>query len=550
MPVSTKLKSLIPPFSLKTVIACLLWYTVSSVTSQLTKLILTKFTYPLFLSQCQFLLGATLAFCLITLASRYPSLEECFPKGSLPAQSRQMEPILSLAMLLKILPLGLFQFIGKYLSLSATSLIPLATNSSIKALSPMLIVLGYRIFYKVVFPFITYASLVPLLAGVVLIISSDSGTTGLFINDNNELDSRHIKGLTFCLLSTVVFAAQNIYGKQLITWDSDYKIHNPASLVLNTDPSRPSTPMPFSLHVEKSTTPVDYFDSNIGAKNNHNDNNYNNNNNNYNNNNNNNNNNKNKNKNFLYVRQRTNSLHLPYSTSDLTLDEMKESHLLGSPPSAQNSNKNPSHSSPFPSYENMALQNNTNVNNPFAYFINKFELHKLAKPDKITIILYCSLIGSSFSIGGFVMNELPKMYRQFNDTEFGMEDTIDTASEFLTIMVLIFLVSISHFLQTLLAFHLLGSIPALSYSIASMLKRIVLITISLIVTIGYSTTTKATTAISATNSDDGDPVAVIAPVPGKTHVNMLTRQQVAGLALIAMGLYCYDRWGSRSLKSR
>ncbi|CAK9436128.1 uncharacterized protein LODBEIA_P06860 [Lodderomyces beijingensis] len=503
--------SLVPPISIKTVLTCLLWYTVSSITSQLTKLILTKFTYPLFLSQCQFLIGAALAAFVIVVAKSFPHVEEYFPAGSIPSSKSRTQPVLSFAMLLKAFPLGLFQFVGKYFSLSATSLIPLPTISSVKALSPLLIVLGYRIIYHVVFPPVTYLSLAPLLIGVILIITSDSvknphSTTNLLTNENHEIDNKQVQGLVLCLLSTVVFAAQNIYGKQIITWDNADKSHNPASLVLNTEPSKPSTPLP-SFEFEKNNhhpkSQFGYFEpksaNNNGdfAQNNA--------------------------KKYLHVRQRSNSVHLPYSTSDLTLDQRKENHLWTPPTSPHSLNTYSA-----PTYAHTARVGNTNAYNPFAYFINRFQLDKVPKPDKMTIILYCSLIGSSFSIGGFLMNELPKMYRQFA-FDSDLENIVDTTSDFLAIMVLILLDSLSHFLQTLLAFHLLGSIPALSYSIASMMKRIVLITVSIIITLNHATVVDGAQSI---------------------QLGQLTTEQIVGLVLIAIGLYCYDRWGSRSLKSK
>ncbi|KAI3402673.2 hypothetical protein KGF56_004554 [Candida oxycetoniae] len=495
------------PVSIKVVLTCLLWYTVSSITSQLTKLILVKFTYPLFLSQCQFVLGATLAFSVLVISKYFPSFANQFPPGSLPESGQQSIPIISLRVLLKIFPLGLFQFTGKFFSLSATSLIPLPTISSIKALSPLLIVIGYRTIYRVEFPVVTYFSLAPLLFGVILIIISDSvrnnnpaSLTQLLDSNeqkhNDELDAKQVKGIALCLLSTVVFAAQNIYGKQLITWGNDGQPRNPVSLVLNTNPVPPSTPVS-AFNVEKSpqllfsNTKSNLNNANTMSK-------------------------------FLYARQRNNSIKLPYSTSDLTLDEMKESfHLASAPsPSTQQQQQNLS-----PSYAATVSQNNTNIYNPFAYFIYKFELDKIAKPDKMTIVFYCSLIGSFFSIGGFVMNELPKMYLQFN-TDLSLNQPVSSTSSsygLVTILMLILLNSLSHFLQTLLAFHLLGSMPALSYSIASVLKRIVLITVSIVFTLGYA---------------DGS---------NGRHWQRITTEQMIGLVSIATGLYCYDRWGSCSV---
>ena len=105
---------------------------------------------------------------------------------------------------------------------------------------------------------------------------------------------------------------------------------------------------------------------------------------------------------------------------------------------------------------------------------------------------------------------------------------IDASSEFLFVVVLIILDSLSHFIQTLLAFHLLGLIPALSYSIASMMKRIVLITVSLVLAIGKPEIQD--------NSDK--------------WFGAISTLQLCGLAMISLVMYSYDRWGSRAMKKR
>lgn len=463
----------LPSVSIKTIITCLLWYAVSTTTSQLTKRILTELPYPLFLSQCQFLVGATLSFATIIMCRNVPHVSERFPPGSVPDYNTNSQPIFSFRMLLKIFPLGLFQFVGKFFSLTATSLIPLATVSSIKSLSPLIVVFGYRVVYNVIFPVVTYVSLIPLLLGVILIILSDSirnshSHTNSLTSEYGEFNPQHLTGIFMCLMSTVVFAAQNIYGKQLITWDSmDEKVRNPVSLVLHTD-TRPSTPDPeIELKLQHSKTNGDSFSD----------------------------------RNRLSIPIKTNMGTLPFSTSDLTLDEIKECRLYTPPLQPQTSSS--------AQYTRAVLNSYTNAYNPFAFIVNKFELDKIAKPDKISIILYTSLIGFSFSIGGYLCNEYPHMYQH---------------SIFNKLLSLILLDSLSHYGQTLLALHLLGSIPALSYSIASMMKRIILILMSIILMV---------------NRD-----------PTNSYFGRVTMEQFIGITLIGIGLYSYDRWGSRTLKPR
>lgn len=410
------------------------------------------------------MMGILLSLSLITFVKVFPQVADSFPPGSVP-----LDPSLATfrkSVLMKILPLGLFQFLGKFFSLSATSLVPLATISSIKALSPLLIVSGYRLVYKVKFPLITYLSLTPLVAGVILMILSDS-----LENPKLEFDYSQLKGVTLCIISTIIFASQNIYGKQLITWDSNTT--NPASLVLNTEISRPSTPSPFEWNAEQM--------ENKQAQTN-----------------------KSSHKPINYIRQRTYSIKLPYSTSDLRLDEKIEE-----------SNLNDQH------YSQMVDENNTNISNPFASVIN---YEATEKPDKMTIILYCSLVGFIFSITGFVLKELPEIIDGVSDAKH-FRGSAESASDVVVVLVLIAIDSLSHFLQTLLAFHLLGSIPTLSYSIASMMKRIVLITVGILV-------------VFDNNYQYNE----------SKWFGRITTEQLCGLFLIAIGLYSYDRWGSRSLK--
>lgn len=453
------LHAALPPVSVRIVVLCLVWYLVLSVTLQLTKLILVQFTYPLFLSQFQFLIGAVLALAFISTVKTFPAVSGHFPAGSVPVDPQSST--FQKAVFLKILPLGLFQFCGKFFSLSATLLVPLATVSSIKALSPLVIVTGYRLVYRVQFPLLTYLSLTPLVGGVILMIVGESADPGLALlgAEDGVFDSSHVKGLIYCILSTVVFASQNIYGKLLITWDTANAVLNPAALVLNTDPSRPATPV--------VADPEDGFSAMELT---------------------------------LPVRRRNSASRLPYSTSDLRLDAKNEQmNRLNAPYMA-------------------SAEKSQSINSPFAALAPS---QKVAKPDKLTIVLYCLMIGFAFSFGGFVVHELPNIIHSLaNPREF--RGSVDSLSDVLFVVVLIVFNSLSHFAQTLLAFHLLGSIPALSYSIASMMKRIVLIAVSLVMANVLS---------------------------GSGWFASISTLQFYGLVLIAIGLYCYDRWGSKSLRA-
>lgn len=454
----------LPPFSMQTLLICVLWYLVLSFTSQVTKVIMVELPYPLFLSQFQFFLGALLSVLMIQISRKFSRFHLIFPTGTVPLDGSSA--VFDKRIFIKVLPLGVFQFTAKYFSLCATLLIPVATVASVKALSPLLIVAGYRCFYKVHFPVLTYLLLVPLLIGVIMIIMADAGFSAL-ASFGPVLNEAHVKGLLFCVFSTVIMATQQIYGKELITWDTGV-IANPASLVLNTDRSRAVTPEfgPYPSPKHESTSndfllPLSIFN------------------------------------------KRKDTLRLPYSVSDLSLDEKNEC--------LQNRAQ----------HYDMEVQEGNSATNPFSALASAVK--GVGKPDKFTVIFYISLIGFSFSFSGFCAREAVSLYKDLSEP-MHFEGAPDEHHDLGRMFVLILMSSLSHFCQTVLAFVLLGSVPALSYSIASMMKRIVIIVVSIIF---------ASRLLAGTEN---------------LWFGALTGIQIQGLLLIGLGLYFYDRWGSRSLK--
>lgn len=122
------------------------------------------------------------------------------------------------------------------------------------------------------------------------------------------------------------------------------------------------------------------------------------------------------------------------------------------------------------------------------------------KHDKLTILFYCSLIGFIFTLPVYII------------LEFKHEGGISLFKINFTIFSIMILNGLSHFLQSLLAFQILGSISPVNYSIANMMKRIVVICVAIL-------------------------------WEGQT----VTYMQGYGLGLTMIGLYCYDRWGTRHL---
>lgn len=347
---------------------------------------------------------------------------------------------------MNILPLGILQFAGKYFSMSATLVIPVATVATMKALCPMLLVFGYRIIYGVHIPIVTYLLLTPLLAGVIMMILVDSdhvASLSLF-----SFEGRNIKGLFYSALSAIFMASQQMYGKELITWDAQAKT-NPTSLVLNTDPSRPASPAIYGL-------PPNRFMGNSSLS------------------------------------------QLPLSVSDLKLNEQISNNRY-----ASLAQKKKGYTNPFSNISPSAL---------------------VSKPDKFTVIFYISVIGFVFSFSGFLANEALNLLHSIGDPSH-FKGSLNGSGDLMLVFVLIILDSLSHFCQSALSFILLGSMHALSYSIASMMKRIVIIFVGLLFAVEASGVHSA----------------------GKWFGKIST-PQLQGLFLITFGLYCYDRWGSRSVK--
>lgn len=458
-----------------TVLVCCVWYTLLSFTSQMTKFVLGKMPYPLLLAQIQYSISGLLSFGMMRLFRILPQFHRLFPPGC--AVIDPNIPLFRKYVFLKILPLGLLQSSSKYLSLCATQIVLVATVASIKALSPLLLVLGYRVFYNVKLPVKTYLLLAPLLGGVIMIILADTAESTDLLGSSflQHIDPEHVKGILYCVVSVVFMATHQIYGKELITWDqkpsSDTALH-----VLNSDPDGTTTPktphghylgLP-SADVGKSTHAQFFLmlPKTIA-------------------------------KNFT---QRSSNERLPYSVSDLNLNELNP-HSRANPYVVEAEEARIS-TNPF-----VALAPNAGT----------------IKPDKLTVILYVAVIGFCTSSVGFLSKEAPELYLAMRDSS-QYKGSVESRSDILMVAGLILLVSLCHFAQALISFILLGLIPALSYSIASMMKRIVIIVISLV--------------LAGTTRGTGE---------GKWF-GRVTSQQMLGLMLLGIGLYSYDKWGSLATK--
>ena len=113
--------------------------------------------------------------------------------------------------------------------------------------------------------------------------------------------------------------------------------------------------------------------------------------------------------------------------------------------------------------------------------------------DKVTISFYCSCVGFLIDMPLFIYNEFTSraLYQDLKPN----------------ILFLVIIHGISHFIQTILAFQLIGLLSPVNYSIANIMKRICVILVALF------------------------------------WENQWSANQVLGIILTICGLYSYDKWG-------
>ncbi|CAI4044267.1 hypothetical protein SUVZ_10G0190 [Saccharomyces uvarum] len=375
---------------------CICWYFISSLASQVTKQVLTVCPLPLFLGEFQFIYTAMLAWCSCFIAYNYPKFYHIFPKGTFPEyygnggdSNRMMRKPSKLSSLIispsrpilqTVLPLGLFQFVGKYFGHTATSLVPVSTVASIKTLSPMFILLLQKLLkistLKVTLT-LTF-SLCTLVFGVWIIVQEDNRLPA----SANDLKEFSNYGIICAVISMFIFVLQNIYGKTVFT----YRSQNYSSQT-NSGSSRQDSPLPI---YEKSNEQ--------------------------------------------------------------------------------------------PAMENV----------PKSY-------------DKLTLMIYISLVGFCLSFCWFITLEFPILFKYF----LGTDNSVTVIQTFPVSLLL--LNGTFHFIQAMITFHLLGEVSTLTYSIANLMKRFAIIAVSWVF-IG----------------------------------RRITWLQIVGLVLNTLGLFLYERCTSQS----
>ncbi|KAL3234472.1 hypothetical protein RNJ44_03234 [Nakaseomyces bracarensis] len=390
---------------------CLCWYAISSLASQVTKQILTICPLPLFLGEFQFLYTALLAAVSCSLAYRYKVIYNLFPEGTFPKyystfhdhECERNEDIKnaivmpSKHIIMTVLPLSFFQFVGKYFGHTATALVPVSTVASVKTLSPVFIVIFQRFLgmATVNLNFKILGSLSALIFGVWIIVIEDSKQKAFIkqqkkmINTDNRSNSSNY-GIICAIISMFIFVMQNIYGKKVFTYKRNHEV----------------------TMIKKKKS---------------------------------------------FYKLENNSSELPIYSESKTLSP------------------------------------------------------KTTKYDKLTLMIYISLVGFCLSFFWFMTMEFPVVWRYINGYETqsdGKALPISTIPWGLCLINGTF-----HFMQAMITFHLMGEISTLTYSIANLMKRIAIISVSWIFA-GF-------------------------------QVTML---QVFGLLLNAVGLFLYERCNSSQKK--
>lgn len=421
----------LPSFDLRLILLCGLWYLTSVIASSSAKMILADFTYPVSLTEIQFVMNAIYCLLIVTVVRRVDSamsvhrhssyqtggkfdslydessaktIVESFPKGTFPENLDSYNYSLwnnflrpSTMLLNATLPMGIFQFLGQIAGHKATSVIPVSLVHTIKALSPLTTVLIYKFLFGKEFNLNTYLTLVPLILGVML-----SCTRSDVLNH----DDSHIYhlGCTFAFISMLIFVWQNIFAKRFLTYGNTSKEDEWVSAVSNRIMSKVHR-SGSNLNLAEDKTPV-----------------------------------------------------LPVS---MTFNRAPATPLYGN--SSQSLNK-------------LVKDSNTDL-------------------DKISVLFYCSIVGFGLTLPFYLVSE-------WSNETFSLS-LIDRH-----ILGLVLIYGTSHFMQSIVAFQILGLISPINYSIANIFKRIIVISVSIFL-----------------------------------EGTQLSHLQWVGLFLTFSGLYTYDRWG-------
>ncbi|CCF57802.1 hypothetical protein KAFR_0D01560 [Kazachstania africana CBS 2517] len=222
----------------KITVLCLLWYITSSISSNLSKLILYSFPHPVALTELQFLISGVMCLLFTIFVNHlqkprltHTSLSRClnnFPDGILPSYldgnfnrsiiDKFLDP--SKTVFRTTLPLGLFQFVGHVTSHKSTSVIPISLVHSIKALSPIATVLYYKVWKGKGYGRMTYCTLLLLVSGVIITCWSKGGDKA-----SSNTRSEIFLGIFFAFISMIIFVCQSIFAAGILAFKKAEKVN-------------------------------------------------------------------------------------------------------------------------------------------------------------------------------------------------------------------------------------------------------------------------------------------------------------------------------------
>lgn len=450
--------------NLKLISLCFIWYFTSVVSSSTTKEILIDFKYPVTLTEIQFIMNAVLCLCLIFSIKLFKNLfnvnfHKSFPAGTFPPLLVDSEFSIfknfltpSFLVLKTTIPMGMFQFLGQIASHNSTSIIPVSLVHTIKALSPLTTVLIYRFLFNKKFRSRTYLTLIPLITGVMLCCTKNQN-----LNISNSL---FFKGGLYAFLSMLIFVSQNIFAKKILTWDdkekSNAKLKSYANSFNNSSSSNSDDDDVDSYDDEEINSRARDFLNRFNWK-------------------------------ITRSESAASTPILPVSISSTSLSSTATPYSNSSTPLFKQK-----------SYFNFS----SNTLNELSYKEKYHTRDNEKKLDKLSVLFYCSIVGFNLTLPFYLISE----YNNLNSGAVNASLSLSQLNNETISWILIY--GISHFVQSLTAFQILGMVSPVNYSIANILKRIIIISCSII-------------------------------IEGIT----LNIQQYTGLALTFVGLYCYDKWG-------
>jgi solute carrier family 35, member E1 len=447
-----KLKNSLPDINLKLISLCFIWYFTSVISSSTTKQILKEFKYPVSLTEIQFVITGVLCVLLITFIriSEHNfnfNLFNKFPNGTFPPQlANESYSILN-------------QFLQpSYLILKTT--VPMGVFQFLGQIashnSTSIIPVSLVHTIKALSPLTTvliYRFLFNKKFQTKTYLTLVPLITGVMLcctrNDNLDISPDMVfRGSMFAFLSMLIFVSQNIFAKKILTWEDPQKgkdkLRNNDKRIRSEENSRSTSPSYSDLSVSDDE---ELDDSRATA----------------------------------FLNKLNWRITRPESAASTPLLPMHT----------------PKNNSTYFFLNNAVTDSTTDLKKfPGLSSSPSAETRKL---DKLSVLFYCSLVGFTLTLPFYIISE----FRTYSATS-----TISVLTLSSCTLKHIAAYGFAHFIQSLTAFQILGMVSPVNYSIANILKRIIIISCSII-------------------------------IEGIT----LNLQQGVGLSLTFAGLYCYDKWG-------